>query len=46
MFKSIILYKEKVQWYFQEIYYKNMYVKNIKNKEILNVEFEEFMVYL
>jgi len=46
MFKSITLYKEKVQWYFQEICYKNIYAKNIENEEILNVEFGEFIWYL
>jgi hypothetical protein len=46
MFKSITLYKKKVQWYFQEIYYKDIYAKNIENEEILNIEFEEFIWYL
>jgi hypothetical protein len=46
MFKSITLYREKVQWYFRKIDSKNMYTENVKKEKILNLEFKGFMIYL
>ena len=36
MFKLVILYIEKVQWYFKEIDSKNIYTKSVKNKKIVD----------
>jgi hypothetical protein len=46
IFKSIILLREKTQWFFREINYENMYTESVKNKKIVNVEIEGSMMYL
>jgi hypothetical protein len=43
MIKSIILWREKVQWCFKETNSGNIYAENIKNEEIVNVVLEGFM---